>query len=70
MAVTLIANDIVPFRGIDMAERRDGAEHAGIADENIELAPALVDRGAEPVERGIVFEVAGDERRLASLRRG
>ena len=31
-----------------MAERRRGAGDAGIADENIELAMALVQRGAKP----------------------
>ena len=46
-----------------MRERRDRAEHAGIADENVEPAPALMDRPAEPVERVVIPEIAGDQRR-------
>ena len=51
-----------------MARRRQRPEQAGVADENIELAPALEDRGAEPVERRKIGDVAGNERRLAAER--
>ena len=50
-----------------MDERCDGAEHAGIAHQNVEPAPALVDRGAEPVDGLEIRDVAGHERRLAAF---
>ena len=37
---------------------------AGIGDENVELAPALVDRAAEPVDARHVGEVERHQRRL------
>ncbi len=51
-----------------MGERRQRPEHAGVADECVELAPALEERGAEPVERVEIGEVAGNERRFAAQR--
>ena len=50
---------------LDMADRRDDAEHAGIGDEYVELAPALVDGAAQPVDAGHVGEVERHQRRLA-----
>ena len=50
---------------LDMADRRDDAEHAGIGDQDVELAPALVDRAAQPVDAGHVGEVERHQRRLA-----
>ena len=55
-------DDIVPLLRLEMGERRQRAEHAGIGDEDVELAPALVDRPAEPVERGIIGDVARHQR--------
>ena len=49
-----------------MGERRHWPEDSGIADKNIELFPALIDRRAQPVERGIVLDVARDKRHLAA----
>ena len=46
-----------------MGQRRDLAEKAGIAEQDVELAPALVDRGAEPVEGVVILEVERHERR-------
>ena len=45
-----------------MGERRQGAENPGIGDENVELAPALVEGGAEPIERVEILDVDGDQR--------
>jgi hypothetical protein len=45
-----------------VAERRERAEHAGIADEDVEPLIALVERGAEPRDALIVLEVERDER--------
>ena len=47
----------------DMAERRHRPKRAGVADENVELAPALVDRCPQPVERVEIRDVAGRQRR-------
>ena len=41
---------------------------AGIGDQDVELAPALVDRAAEPVDAGHVGEVERHQRRLAAGR--
>ena len=49
-----------------MAERRERAEHAGIADQDVELAVALVERGAEPVDAVVVLQVERHERRRAA----
>ena len=49
-----------------MAQRRHRAQHAGIAEERIEPAPALEDRGAEPVERVEILEVQRHQRGLAA----
>ena len=48
---------LVPDRLVDMGDRREFAEHARIAEQDIELAPALVDRGAEPVDRVEILDV-------------
>ena len=49
-----------------MGKRRHRPEHAGIANENIELAPAFENRGAEAVERLEILEVARHQGRFAS----
>ncbi len=51
-----------------MPERHQLAEHAGIADEHVEPAPALVDRGAEAVDGVVVAQVEGDEGGRAARR--
>ena len=50
---------LVPDRLVDMGDGRELAEDARIADEDVELAPALVDRRAEPVEGIEILEVEG-----------
>ena len=44
-------DDLVPVLGADMADRRQGAGDSGITDQDVELAPALVDCRAEAVDR-------------------
>ena len=44
-----------------MRQRRYGAKDAGVADEDVELAPALVDSGSEGVDLLTVGEVQLDE---------
>lgn len=51
-----------------MVDGRDGAEHAGIGDENVEFAPAFEDRAAELVDRRHVREVEGHQRCRAADR--
>ena len=50
-----------------MPERRGGAGDAGIADENVELAVALMQRGAEPGDAVIVGEVERHQRGAAAV---
>ena len=49
--------------GVDMVQRRQRAEHAGVADENVETAPAPKQRLAEPIDRRMIPEIAGDQGR-------
>ena len=49
---------VVPLVRFDMAEGGYRPQRAGVADENIELAPAREDRRAEPVERVEILDVA------------
>ena len=49
-----------------MGNRRQRPENPGVADQNVELAPALVNRGAEAVEGLEILDVAGNQRRLAA----
>ena len=53
---------------LDVADRCEDAEQAGIGDEDVELAPALVDRAAEPVDAAHVGEVERHEGRRAARR--
>ena len=57
---------LVPDFWRDMAERRELPEHAGIGDQDVELLPALEDRRAKPVDRLVVSEVEGNQRRRAA----
>ena len=50
-----------------MAERRGGAGDAGIADENVELAVALVQRRAEPGDAVEIGEVERHQRGAAAV---
>src|SRR4051812_1072430 len=50
-----------------MAERRGGAGHAGIADQDIELAVALVQRRPEPGNALEIGEIERDQRRAAAI---
>ena len=40
----------VPDRLVEMGERGEFAQEAGVAEQDVEPAPALADRGAEAVE--------------------
>lgn len=57
-----------PFEDLrlDMANRGNHAENAGIGDQNIELAPALVDIGAQRIDGFHVGEIEGNQRRRAA----
>ncbi len=50
-----------------MAERRGGAGDAGIADQNIELAVALMQRRAEPGDAVEIGEIERHQRRAAAV---
>ena len=50
-----------------MAERRGGAGDAGIADENVELAVALMQRRAEPRDAVEIGEVERHQRGAAAV---
>ena len=49
-----------------MRNRRQRPEDSGVADQNVELAPAPVNRGAESVEGLEILDVARNQRRLAA----
>ena len=69
LAVTLTAKISSHWLRFDVAERRHRPEGAGVADENVELAPALVRIArAEPVERIEILDVARHQGRLAAVR--
>lgn len=51
---------------LDMADRRDDAENTGIRDQNIELAPALKDIGAQRIDGVHIGEIEGNQRRGAA----
>src|SRR5262249_42309678 len=57
--------DLAPGVRRDVAERRERTQNAGIGDEDVELAPALQDGGAEGVKLVGALEVELDERRAA-----
>ena len=59
-----------PFKhfGFNMADGRDDAENRGIGKEYVELAPALVDRAAQPVNARHVGKIERHERRAAARR--
>ena len=44
-------DDLLPLLGIDMAEGREGSQHGGIGDQDIEALVALIDR-RRPAGRG------------------
>jgi len=50
-----------------MGERRDDAKRTGIAEEGVEPAPALEDRGAQPVDGVELAQVQRHECRGAAL---
>ena len=51
-----------------MGQRCDPPQHARVADEDVELAPPLVDRGAEAVDAWTVGQVKRHQRRGAVFR--
>ena len=51
-----------------MAERGERPENAGIADQDVEPAEALVQRKPEPVDALVVLEVERDQRGGAAER--
>ncbi len=57
---------LVPGFRLDVAERRERPEHAGIADQNVEPLVALVERGAEPHDAVVVLEVERHQRGRAA----
>ena len=50
-----------PGRGIDMAERREDAEFGGVADQDVEPAPAVEERRGEFVDLDEIAQVDRDE---------
>src|SRR5262245_49481188 len=49
-----------------MSERRQRPKDAGVADEHVELAPTLVDGGAQGVDLVVRLEVEGEQRGAAA----
>ena len=45
-----------------MVQRRQDAEHAGVADEGVEPAPASIERLAQSVDRRMVAQIERHER--------
>src|SRR5262249_15374694 len=60
-------DDVVPRLEIDMAERRGGTGDAGIADEDIDLAMALMQGRAKPCEAVAVGHAQRHQRRRAAV---
>ena len=58
--------DFPPQPRIDMAHRREGAELAGIGDEDVEPAIALVERRRQIVDLGEVAQIERHQRRSAA----
>ena len=58
---------VVPGFQLDMAERRGGAGDAGIADENVDLAVAFMQRGAEACDAIEIGEVQRHQRGAAAV---
>ena len=58
---------VVPRLQFDMAERRGRTGDAGIADKNVELAVALVQRRAEPGDAVVIGEVERHQRGAAAV---
>ena len=50
-------HDFIPGLGLDMAERRQLAEHAGIADQDVEPAPAFMDGRSQSVEGRVIRDI-------------
>ncbi len=50
-------------------QRRQRPERAGGADENVETAPAAKQGLAQPIDRGVIAKIAGDQRGRAFLAR-
>ena len=53
---------IIPILGCDVAERRDRAQNGAIAEENIKLAEAFVNCGAQPVDAVHILQIGGNQR--------
>jgi hypothetical protein len=49
-----------------MSQRRQRPEDAGVADEHVELAPALVDGGAQGIDLVVGLEVEREQRGAAA----
>ena len=57
-----MASDSSQAFGLDVIERRGHRTNGGVADQHVKPPVALVERRAEPVERGIVPYVERSER--------
>jgi hypothetical protein len=55
-------HDPLEDRGLDMADRGEGAEQTGISEQDIELAETLMERRAEAVDAGAVGDVERHQR--------
>ena len=67
LAVTLTANRLSQSFGLDMAERGRHAEHAGIADQDVEAAVTFVEREREPGDAVRILHVERHQRCRAAL---
>ncbi len=50
LAVTFTAITLLENLGLEVADRRERSQDAGIAQQHVEVAEALVERGAQPVD--------------------
>ena len=66
LALTLTAKDVVEVLGLDVAERRQRAEDAGIADHHVEPAVALMERQRQPRDAIHVLHVERHQCRRAA----
>ena len=67
VCVDVDVDGLDPVLGVDLVHGRQGAEHAGIADEDIKLAPAFCDRACEAWEGWTVLEIKRHKRRRATV---
>src|SRR5690606_25270048 len=67
IGVEIDVHDVHPGIRGDVPERGKWSKDAGVADQDVEPAPALVERGAKPVELLAISQVQRQERGRAAF---